>query len=273
MDFKNQYVKLKIIRKMKKMNLQHVIMCFVSLWLFISCIGEGPNTMTDYAVGVVREKDFTTNVLDVNNGFSYYSSLFANKMPGDCFWIYYELDYDDPQNSYETATANGYYKINVLSMAEVERFGISYEVTDTTTALYNEVALLEAVMEGECAYVKGMLFIWNALYIPSDQELNWDLSCDMENVVPGEYLGQRAYDVFLRSTLSSSSTNSPENVAMINAFYMKNFLERVAQEERKSEHTSFKLRFNYVSDIKDGQLTWATQYSNDILVETILSAE
>ena len=258
---------------MKKTNLQNVSVFFVSLLLFVSCIGEGRNAEVNETVCVVSAKDIFTNVLDLPDGRSFYSSIFANKTPGDCFWIYYELDHDDPLNSDESVLVNGYYQISLLAYDEIKSYGISYEVTDTTTVLNGEVAILEAIANEWYSYVKGMFFVVSALNIPSDQEVYWDLSCDMDNVVAEEYLGQRVYNVYLRSQVYSSSTESSKDVGMYNAFNMRFFLEKVAQEEKKLGRSSFKLCFNYVSEIKDEKLTWAKQYSSNILVDYIFPVE
>jgi len=258
---------------MKKLNLQRVIMCFVSLLLFVSCWEGGANKESGYAVGVVRlNETIFANVLDVSEYESFYSSLFANSYPGACFQVYYELDYDDPDNTYENVVANGFYKVIIIDKYELDRFDMAYSLTDTTKALADEVAIEDPILSGDLAYVKGMGFFYSILEIPAEQKMNWILSCDLQNIAKEEN-GQRYYDVFLRSTVYQSSSKSPENTGVLNAYNMKYYLEMVAHEVKSLGNTTFKLRFNYVSKIEDEILTWSQQESTDISVDYIIPAE
>ena len=254
---------------MKKLNLQYVIMFVVSLLLFVSCIGETPRKEVGNAFGVVREKTFMQNVFDISDGVTLYSSWFANMDPGTCLHIFYEIDYDLPANSPESVEANGYYQVSVFNYQIIDDYPMSFFVTDTTEVWNEEVAHVKAVLDGGWYYVNGMFFICNVLNIPVDQEMYWNLSCDIENYVTEEN-GKRYYDVFLRSAINESGAASTVDVDIVNAFDMKYYLEKIAREEKQLGHESFKLRFNYVSNIKDGQLTWSQQETNDIRVTHII---
>ena len=158
-------------------------------------------------------------------------------------------------------------------MVKVEKYGMSYSITDPSEVLYNEVAISDPVADGNGVYVKGILFIMNFFGIPADKISYWDLSCDFENVVTEEN-GQRYYDVFLRCVASESNpTQSTETPGIINAFDVKYYIEKIAQDEKNLGGKSFKLRFNYVSKIENGQPTWAKKDTKEILIEDILSSK
>ena len=251
------------------MNMQRVMLFFVSLLLFVSCWEGGTNKESGYAIGVVRTDDNLKNVLDVSEYESFYSILFANTNEGACLQVYYELDYDAPENSYDNIVANGYYTVTIIDKFELDRFEMAYNITDTTKTLVDEIAIQEPIMSGDFAYVKGMGFFYSVLEIPAEQKMMWHLSCDLQNMVTEEN-GQRYYDVFLRSTVYQSSSKSSENTAVLNAYNMKYFIEMVAREVKSLDQSSFKLRFNYVSDIKDEIPIWSHQETSDISVDYII---
>ena len=247
---------------MKKFDLQRVVLFWVSLLLLSSCIGEEPKISFGNAVGVVSIENKTfKKVLDVGNNVSFYSIMLVNKNPGACFYIYYEFDKDSPENSDENVAANGYYTTTHMQLSEeLERIGMLYSITDTSNVLTNEVAVITPILNEYFAYINGVGFIFSVLDISSEQEMDWNLSCDFENMVKEED-GKRYYDVFLRSTVHQSSTNPTTRVNVINPFNMKDFLESIAQEEKNLGNEKFTLRFNYASEIKDDKITWKQQES------------
>jgi hypothetical protein len=256
---------------MKKLNFKYGVLFFISLLLFVSCMGETGNKESGYAVGVVRMEDKALiNVLDVDEYTSFYSILFANTTPGACFHIYYELDYDLPENSYESVLSKGYYTISVIDKVELDRWEMVYHLSDTSQVMQDEVVLIEPISSGDFAYIKGMAFFCTLLEMPAEQKMYWTLSCDIQNYMQEEDGGQRYYDVFLRATVKIPSTKSSDRTGIINAYNMQYYLERIAQDEHSRGSNSFKIRFNYVSDIKDEKITWKQQESLPINIETIL---
>ena len=263
---------------MMKLNLQRVIMFFVSLLLFASCMGEGVNKDSRSAVGVVDldAKTYSKKVLYLSEDFAIYSGRIVNTDFGAYLYVYYEIDYDAPENSYENVEANGYLTASYMEVIqELDQFRMEYAVTDTTKALTNEVAILDPIVSGDLGYVRGKGFFFSFIEIPADQKLYWDLSCDMMNHVKEVY-GQRYYDVYLRSYLHPEypvSTKSLDHSYVLNAFDMRSYLERIALEEKSLGNSTFKLRFNYVSKIDDEILTWGQQESWEIAIDYILTAE
>ena len=253
------------------MYLQNVIMFFVSLLLFASCMGEGSNTATGTLYGVVRMDNNTLKkVLDVNEYESLYSpTILNNRDLGACLFVYYEVDYDLPDNSPENIEANGYLTVTYMQvLVEGERQDMWYNM-DTSNILHNEVAINDPASEGVFAYVKGRGFFWSVVTIPSDQKMSWYLSCDIQNVEKNEH---KTYDVFLRCTAEDVGTKPIEQEGFLNAYNMKLFLETIARQEKDLGSGNFTLRINYVSAVNDEQLTW--DYKDiSIPVDYILSAE
>ena len=255
---------------MKKINLQNVVLFFISLLLFTSCIGTNSNSESGYIVGVVRIETKTFKpVLDVSDDVAFYSVRFENTNPGACLHVYYELDFDSPENSYEVVASRGYFTVNILDKVELDQWYMSHYPDTTSQVLTDEVALLDPAMGGEVAYVKGMAFFGSILEIPAGQTMYWRLSCDMQDYMKEEG-GSRYYDVFLRATVKTSSNKSPERTGSINAYDMQSYLERIARDEKNRDSKEFKIRFNYVSEIKDEVITWKQQESLPIFVAFIL---
>ena len=254
---------------MKKFNLQNVGLFFISLVMFSSCLDEGRNIQGGTAFGVVRY-DYATGLtlLDVADA-SFYSVRFQDTADGACYFVQYELDYSKPENASDRVLASGYYSATILAREEVDRWGMSYFFTDTSMVLTDEIAIIEPTWDGECDYVKGMFFILSTLKMPSDQRMKWNMSFDSENMVTEER-GLRFYDVYLRATIQHQGVRSPEETVVANAFNMGYYLDMAAKQEKGLGNNSFMLRFHYVSEIKDEQITWSTQNSVEVPVDVVL---
>jgi len=256
---------------MKKLNVQSVFLFFISVLLFVSCMGPGKNTESGYAVGVVRfDMKTFQNVLDVDDVTSFYNIKFTNTSEGACFIVVYEIDYDAPENSYESILANGFITVSILESKELDQFNMLSSITDTSKVLSNELHILDPIIGGEFYYVKGMGFFSTALEIPPDQKMYFILSCNMQDEAKIDN-GQRVYDVFLRTTIDRASSKTPEKTGILNAYNMKYFMEKFARDEKALGNTTIRLRFNYASAIKDDQITWSQQISNEIFISSILS--
>ena len=262
---------------MKKLSLQHVILLCVSLMLFASCMGEGSNRESGYIVGVVRLHEVSgIKVLYIDDYNSLYSIAFANTNLDACLQVYYELDYDLPENSYDNLIANGYYTVTILDKMELDPFVMSYSLTDTSRVLNNELPITEPLYNRDIiAYIKGWSFICNVIELPEGQEMSWDLSCDMSDYVKEEN-NQRKYDVFLRSYLkpgATASTKSNITAYPVNAYNMRSYMDRIARDEKALGSTSFTIRFNYPSKIEDDVITWSSVESNAISVDVVIPEE
>ena len=261
---------------MKKIILQHVVLLFVSLMLLSSCMGEGRNVESGGTFGVVRfdYEKAGKNVLDVTDDIALYHIFLETAYEGNCYWVVYEIDYDKPENSYESLIANGYLTVDILEKAQIERWTVVPTLTDTSSAITNEVALLSPMLSystssnPEWFYLKGILCITSSLNIPTDQKMYWSLSFDRDNMITISENTQY-FDVFLRSSVRSQGSFSKGDVFISNAFDMRDYLKEAANKVKEAGGTLFKLRINYPSLIdENGQLKWSSQATGDIPVSS-----
>jgi hypothetical protein len=234
-----------------------------------SCLEGGGNSVRNQTAGVVR-LDLNTfkNVLDISAYESFYSPAFSNMDEGTCCFIYYELDYELPENSANVITANGYYTVTILDKVEVDRYPLLPTADTSGIALPNETPLIAPAQVS--GYVKGILFLAHQLKSPEDQKTEWQLSYDWQNPYISEE-GGNIYDVYLRAIVRVSSTKTSEERYESCAYDMKTFLESAAQREKSLNKDLVSLRFNYVSEIReDGTVVWSKADVIDLGVQMII---
>jgi hypothetical protein len=258
---------------MKKLDLQVFTLFFVSLLLLSSCSkGEEQDTQEGSTFGIVRfDIDSNKLLLDVNNEDSFYSYLFSMKKDGDCFWVSYKIDKTREENSNEKRAANGYYTVNITEdPKDVDMWRMSSSSTDISKPLLNEVEINDPMWDGNYAYIKGKLCMFNVIEIPSDQNMNWELSYDQDNLSTDEYT-QSFYNVYLRATIRTEGIRSKSMVTLPNAFDVNDYMRMVANRVKDSGKSVFNLRVHYPSAISEsGQITWDSKNSRDFLVSDIL---
>ena len=255
--------------KMKKTSLLGVFFLSVML-MFTSCLGDGSNVSSGTVIGVVRfDTETFRNVLDVSEYQSLYSIAFKDMNEGDCCTVYYELDMDDPENQSEKLQLNKYYTIKVLNKASISKYNISNSLTDTTKLLTNEISIDNPIYGNSNFYIKGNLFLVHEFDEPTDQKSLWNISYDPKNMVAGEGK-DKVYNVYIRAT--NTGTQSTKLTYQTNAYNMGYYLKQIANQEKNLNNESFKLNFNYVSEIKDSIFVWKAN-TLDVLVELILPSE
>lgn len=232
--------------------------------MLTSCLDGGSNSQSGTTVGVVRLDTKTMkHVLDHSTPIvpysPFYSPHFNNVKEGACFWVYYDLNLDAPENASNVVKTNGYYTVTVREKAELDQYAImkftDTGAPDTAKMLEKEVALANPNYQ-IMGYVKGYLFVGHALKQPTDQKNYWFLTYNADNMVKEEG-GERIYDVFLRAKVKTPGTKSETDMMVANAYQIKDYLETAARDEQSKGNTRFYLRFNYASSVKDGKLTWA----------------
>ncbi|MDR2232299.1 MAG: hypothetical protein LBE56_04145 [Tannerella sp.] len=260
------------MKAIKNIKLHGFVLLCVSAFMLTSCMeGEQGNRESGQLFGVVRfDEKSLKNVLDVSGFESFYSSLFTNEIEGNCFLVNYELDYDLPENSFESISTNGYITVQIADRISVPSFSLFSTVQDTATVLTSEVPIIESIYDITYSYnfyIKGMFFLISTLEAPSDQRMNWILSYDPEQLTTEEN-GFRYYDLFLRSTIRVEGEETAVPTAFANGFDMKSYLEMVVDREKSLGSTSastFRLRIHFPSAIsEDGKLTWKYQDTRDI---------
>lgn len=232
-----------------------------AMMMLVSCLKGGSNSMKGTTVGVIRVDSKTNKkVLDNPLGYGpFYSIAFQDLKENACVIVAYELNQDEAENASNIVKKNGYYTIHVKDKAELDRYMLRKfsdpETPDTAKILEKEVPILNPNYQ-LFGYVNGYMFVGHVLKQPADQKYDWFLSYNPENMVKEE-AGDRIYDVFLRSQIKVPSKKSETDMMVANAYYMKDYLEKIARDENGKGTSRFFLRFNYVSSVKNGKLTWS----------------
>lgn len=251
---------------MKKISLLGVFF-MMTVMLFTSCLGDGSNMVEREEVGVVTVHDKTfEKVLDVGGGIYFRAPDFDIVNEGVCYYVYYRLDYDLPENA--NPTTAGYYTVTILRKEEFERHGMALSITDTSKVIENELPIKNPVYQ-LFRYYKDRLFLGHLINQPKNQQNYWDLSYDYQNMVTEEN-GMRTYELYIRASVRSESSNSPEDQLKLCAYEASNFFRAAANNEKNEGESTLYFRFNYVSEIKDGKITWAKTDRIPISVTLIL---
>jgi len=230
-------------------------MVVAAMMMLSSCLEGGGNKMTDTTAGVIRFDDNTfKNVLDVSEYESLYAPTFDNMAEGACCFVYYELDFEDPENTSEMVAAHGYYWVTIMDKAEVERFYMLSSLDTSSVALEKELAVTNPVYQVN-GYVKGVLFVTHQLVMAEDQKITWRLSGDYQNPAKDDS-GSNVYDVYLRAVERIESSKTHEESYATYAYDMKYFFQNAARAEKALGKDRVAIRFNYVSKIEDGVATW-----------------
>ena len=255
---------------MKKFGLFLIASVF-SVFCLTSCL-EGNNVSEGYALGVLQySSESHTYVLNSTLGLVSAPNLNALDL-NECYYFYYKLDLDLPENATAVVQANGYHTISLVGHQKIDKYDLSPSLTDTSRVMNGEVPVHDAYESGN-PYIDEYYFISQIVNMPSDLQLTWNMSydSDMEPVVEN---GERYYDVFIRATKKNSSEKSDEKLQHLNAYYVRDFLKNAASKERNalgssySEHSSkLRIRFNFVSEIsEEGKLTWKSKTAEDSIL-------
>ena len=247
---------------------------FVGLLLSVFCLTsclEGSNVSEGYGLGVLGLNNNLTPILKTPvcsfASANLNSLLNAGTMQLDnCYYFYYQINFDLPENGDKFVESNGFYTITLLEFAELSKYYLSSSLTDNTTALPDEKPVLKGFINSN--YVEGYLFIEQTVYQPSDMELWWDLSYDYNTMMPTVEGNNRYYDLYIRAIMEKEGTKDLVEMSYLNAYYMGNYLRNAANNEKTylginySETSSqFKVRFNYVTSINEntGELIWESE--------------
>ncbi|MDR1883223.1 MAG: hypothetical protein LBR26_10665, partial [Prevotella sp.] len=196
-----------------------------------SCMDDGNNKITGQTAGIVRfDPETIKNVLDISAYESFYSPLFADMEEGTCCYVAYELDYGIPENSNAQLAANGYYTVTLTKKMEVDKYYMTFSPDTSSVALPEESPLINPVLQIN-GYVKGTMFLLHQIKCPSDQKMQWKLSCDLNDSTVNEN-GLNIYDVYLRATVSVAGTKTSEDRFDLCAYNMTMFMENIAQREK-----------------------------------------
>ena len=255
---------------MKKLGL-FLIASVISFISLTSCL-ESSNVSEGYGLGVLQysSKSYTP-VLNSTLGIVSASNM-GDMDLNSCYYFYYKLDLDLPENAHAVVEANGYQTITIYDKIELDKYYLATSLTDTSRMMNGEIPTYDAYESGN-PYIDEYYFISQIVEQPSDLQLTWDMSYD-SNADPVVENNERYYDVFIRATKRNSSEKSPEKVQHLNAYFIRDFLKNAASYERNAlgsnyieQSSKLRIRFNFVSEIsEDGKLTWKNKTENNILV-------
>jgi hypothetical protein len=255
--------------------LVNAVAIFAMALTLVSCLDGGGNNISGSVVGIIRYDVVSNqNLLDIDESVSFSSpGVFNNNLQdGACLWVVYELDYDLPENQSSVVSQTGYWTVTVSNKVEINRY-YAYPIADTSSiAKEGETPLMDPAYE-MLGYVKGVLFINHVLEMSEDQRMDWQMTYNGVEPSVTEN-GEKYYDVYLRTVVTLSGTKSAQNTAYPCAYEMSGLLKRAAETEKAAGKSTFKLRFNYVSEIKNNEdgtrtVVWSKSSGYDMNVETI----
>lgn len=259
---------------MKKLS-TFLIAALITVLGLTSCL-EGDNKESLYDLGVITysSKNFMTPVVKTLWG-EYYSpelNSYINQAKldiGDYISFHYTIDHDLPENSAAMVEANGYRTVSITPLNIFEKQYTHPFLTDTALVKPNEVAVTDILYSGSVlsfGYAEGYLCMLHVIAnFERDVTVSWDMSYDGDKEIMSEESGRRYYNLFVRATANSEGDGKNKiDYGASNAYHLRDFLERAAQEERdrlgsgyNSLSSAFYVKFNYVSEIKEDKITWA----------------
>jgi hypothetical protein len=243
-------------------------MTLITVVSFTSCL-ESNNTMTAYYVGILDySRNYTTPVMKTVYGDFYGPELNSLINSGDMDFgegWYFQIIYDRdlPENSLEMVEINGYNTVSIYPMAKAVKYYATPYLTDTSEVMTNELPVSEILYYGYDAlsgYAEGYLFLTHLVNHEAGSKLNWDISYDSNDMITEEN-GVRNYNLFIRAVKSvgGDDEKSGTNQYHFNTYQLRDFFDRAARNERDEvgiNATSFTIKFNYVSEIKESEIIW-----------------
>jgi hypothetical protein len=189
----------------------------------------------------------------------------------NCYWLSYEANYDLPENSGALLQANGYFTITITDYDQLSKYNVTSSLTDTTTVLADELPIVNGCYTSGAA--TDYFIVQQIVRQPSDMQLNWEMSYDYATLTnPKTENGTRYYDLYVRATKKTDGTKPAADMLYVNAYYLPNFMSTAAETEKtllggaySSTSSTFKVRVNYVTAIKDSVITWQNVEQNPFI--------
>jgi len=246
-----------------------------------SCM-EGGNTEDRITYGVL---DYGSKsmypLLKSGDGNLFSSSIVAafnagEMNLGDCYAVYYRIDYDLPENLPNVVETNGYFTVTLIEWSKIPRYTAFSSLTDTSVVLLNEIPVLNVFNNGD--FLEGFFFMSQTVNHPEGWELSWDMSYNY-SMMPTEENGRRYYDLFVRATVKKQGDKTTKvDVPYFNAYYMDYYMKNAASNEKNflgssynSSSSKFTIRLNFVSSIDavTNKMTW-NNYQVEIPISPFL---
>ena len=264
---------------MKKLGLFLIVSLF-SVCL-TSCLNSD-STFEDDAIGVMTYGSKGNSIViktwggDILGGPSINALYMNGDMTTDgCYYFRYLFDRDLPENHLDVVAANGFTTVSILGYQEIDKYYMSYSLTDTSTVMPEEVPIVDGCYNIR-AYINKNLFLTHTANQPTDLSLYWDMSYDANTMMPTIVDAERLYDIYIRARKTNSSSNSKVNLSYINAYYVSNYLENAAirEKELNPSATELIMRFNYVASIDENdKITWGSTIQRVSIAAILASME
>ena len=252
-----------------KKNSLFIVLSLLSVINLTSCL-KGNNTSSYVDIGVL---DFNMgNVVMRGTGPAIYSSEInaLNNIDslqiGGCYLFSYTIDWDLIENSESLFATNGFYVATLNGYRPYVKSYISYPLTDTSTIVYNEIPIKDAIFENDTyGYSNGYLFLTHVIERPEDMSVELDVTYDFETMKPTVENGIRYYDFFIRATKKNESQKSHDSYYYSVAYYIRDYLTDAAYNEKNfltsnnnyDSTSKIRLRFNYAAEINGNIIRWS----------------
>lgn len=221
-----------------------------ALLLLTSCLGDGGSTVTQNTVyGVIELSSKTmTNMVCVDNaGTLFFNSEIAKDVSiesGDCCILAYTLDQGSAEN--QNVATKGYYTVAKNGYAELDRWGLNSNLTDTAKIMENEQVI--ANIGNSYGYIKGKMFLETQHKdFLTDQKNRYELSYD-PSAKPEELEGNRVYNLYLRTVKKTDGKSPSGNASIPNAYDLQRFVFSVTSTEKAAGAKAIYVRFNYIKE-------------------------
>ena len=245
---------------MKKLNFLAAALVS-AMTLFTSCLGNGGNSAEFSATGIVFFNDKALKqMVDVGSAYFYIPELTTagNFDAGKCVAVGVHVDYNTPENTNWGST--GYLTASLTTTpTPIDQYRASFisSEADTTIILANEIPMVSAFQASMFNnYVRGWLIFPSTAKFGSKQTLTFKMMYPRE-LKAEEINGKRYYNLYLRAMAEGDDTGA-SNTSVLNAYYLKEVIDRANSIERAEGNKNYYLKFNFVSEIdKDNnKLTW-----------------
>ncbi|MDR2474168.1 MAG: hypothetical protein LBD53_11550 [Tannerella sp.] len=232
-----------------------------------SCL-DGKNVQSGYALGVYDADGgyFSQSLFHSTVGPLYAPSMNTYMQSGESFLVYYNCDFDAPENSSAMLQTNNYYTVTISNYSKLPQTTAMSYMSDTSTVMDNEIPLLSGYYNNNGALVNttsdSYLFLPHTLPQASDVELDWSMCYGNYSGQPTVVGAERFYDLYIRATKTTTKLSKSQNEFQV-CYRIGSFLRDAAYNERNQEYfnaetSKFNVRIFWVSSVSNGKLAWSS---------------
>ncbi|MDL2255583.1 hypothetical protein LJC38_03245 [Parabacteroides sp. OttesenSCG-928-K15] len=248
---------------MKKIRVMGVAMMAAIVMLFSSCLGD---------TSTIREYRFVPAVVTYIGGYSkigaetIMGTLYVPEldnlayMEGDCIWLSFQYDSEDPNNVNEQANGYSYVKLLTNPTAIDKGFFID-DAPDLEEKMNGEIPLLYGSYNmGNYQYfsiLNNYLFMTSVFKGKEGQGNRWQLYYD-RNAGPRNVDGTNVYTFYVRAVMTKEGTANETNYESMNAFPVNSVISQINDSEFNQGNSSFGMEFKFVEKFdEEGKPVWS----------------